>query len=116
MTTKTVTKELNLLEIEDIEQALSDYYDKQISLANVECTLYYCIREDTCELSDSYLRFDVGDQWCDTFDLFYDDEEAEFVVNGKIPSFSGTCLRPEEIFNFDVSAFKKFEYGIDGSD
>ena len=116
MTTKTVIKELNLLDVEDIERALSDYYCKKVSLEDVECTLYYCIREDTCELSDSYLQFDVGDKWCDAFDLFYDNEENEFIVNGQTPSFSGTCLPPEEIFNFDVSAFKKFEYGIDGSD
>lgn len=89
---------------------------RQISIADVKCTLVYCIPCDTCELRDSYLEFDIGGKWCDTFDLFYDEEEDDLNVGGKTPSFLGTCLRPEEIFNFDVSVFKKFECLTDSSD
>lgn len=33
---------------------------RQISIADVKCTLVYCIPCDTCELRDSYLEFDIG--------------------------------------------------------
>ena len=116
MTTKTITKELNLLDVKDIEAALSDYFERKISISKVNCILKYCIPEDTSELDDSYLEFEVGDDWCDSYDLWYNDEEEELLVNGSVPSFAGTCLRPEEIFNFDVSAFESFECEVDSSD
>ena len=116
MITKTITKELNLLDIEDIELALSKHYDRKISISEVKCTLVYCIPLDTCELSGSYLEFDVGDDWCESFELWYDEEENELLVNGKEPSFVRECLCQEDVFNFDVSVFKKFECRTDSSD
>ncbi len=116
MTTKTVTKELNLLDVEDIEAALSKHYDRKITVSEVECTLYYCFHLDTCELRGSYLEFMIGNDPCDSYDLWYDEEEKKVRVNGKRPSFVLECLRPEYIFNFDVSAFKEFECWVDNSD
>ncbi len=116
MTTKTVKRKLNLLDAADIEAALSDYFEREISISEVKCTLNYCIPEDTCELDDSYLEFEVGDDWCDSFDLWYDDDEEEVLVDDVVPSFAEACLRPDEIFSFDVSEFESFECVIDSSD
>ena len=116
MTTKTITKELNLLDVEDIEAALSKHYDQKISVSEVKCTLRYCIPLDTSELCGSYLQFEVGDDWCDSFDLWFDEDTDELLVNGKEPSFVRECLCPEDVFSFNVSAFKKFECEVDSSD
>lgn len=35
----TITKEINLLDIEDVEEALSAYIGKKNSITNVECRL-----------------------------------------------------------------------------
>ena len=114
MTTKI--KELNLLDVEDIEKAISEYFEREIKLSEVECILMYCVDVDGAELGGSYLRFIVGDDECDSFDLFEDEDEGEDIVNGKVPSYYYDCLSPEDVFNFDVSAFKSFETLIDGSD
>lgn len=112
MTTKT--KELNLLDVKDIEDALSDYYEREIKISEVGCTLYYCITVEGDNYG-SYLKFFVGDDWCDSWDL-WGDEDSDVLINGVIPSFENDCLQPEDVFNFDVSAFKSFDTEIDMSD
>ena len=63
------------------------------------------------------MEFAVGKDFCDSTDLWYNEEESELLlVNGKEPSFVRECLCPEEIFNFDVSVFKQFECQTDSSD
>ena len=114
MTTKI--KELNLLDVEDIEKALSEYFEREIKLSEVECVLTYCVPADGSELDGSYLQFIVGDDECDSFDLFEDEDEGKDIVNGKVPSYYNDCLSPEDVFNFSVSAFKSFEMLVDNSD
>ena len=43
MKTVTETIENNLLEIEDIEKALSSYLDEEVRISDVECTLVHSI-------------------------------------------------------------------------
>lgn len=114
---KTITKELNLLDVEDIEQALSKYFDREISISEVECNLAYCIPCDTDEPSGMILEFTVDDEFCDSFDVFVDKEtEWSHYLNGKELSLNEPWLPVEEILNFDVSLFKSFDSYTDNSD
>ena len=113
---KTIMKELNLLDIEDIEQAISKHFDQKVAVSEVECTLVYCIPVDSREPNGAYLDFTIGEDSCDSFDVLYDDELNGHYLNGKRLSLDEPWLPAEEIFNFDVSAFKSFETFIDGSD
>ena len=114
MTTKI--KELNLLDVEDIEKALSEYFERQIKLSEVERTLVYCVPIDCGGLCGSYLQFFAGDDECSSYDLFEDEDEGKDIVNEMVPSYYYDCLSPEDVFNFDVSAFKSFGMLVDGSD
>lgn len=74
MTTKI--KELNLLDVEDIEGALSEYFEREIKLSEVECNLVYCVPIDGGGLCGSYLQFFAGDDECSSYDLFEDEDES----------------------------------------
>ena len=113
---KTIAKELNLLDIEDIEEALSSYWERNMTIAEVECTLTYCIPGDTAIPSSMYLDFANGDEFCDSFDLFDKEESYIFTWKDKELSLNEAWLPIEEIFAFDVSAFKQFKIDIDSSD
>lgn len=108
---KTITKELNLLDVEDIEQALSKYFGREISISDVECCLVYCVPID--EGPDGmYLEFTVNGEYCDSFDVF---DEDHFIGNKQL-SLNEMALPVREIFNFNVSAFKSFDRYADSSD
>ncbi len=109
---KTITKELNLLDVEDIEQALSKYYDREISISEVECSLVYCIPCDTDEPSGMILEFTVDDEFCDSFDVF----DENHYIGDKELSLNEPWLPVEEVLNFDVSLFKSFDSYTDNSD
>lgn len=113
---KTIIKELILLDIEDVEEALSSYWGRSVSIAEVECTLTYCIPADTATPSGMYLDFRDGDKFCDSFDLFDEDESYIFTWKDKQLSLNEAWLPVEEIFAFDVSAFKQFNVDTDSSD
>lgn len=118
---KTIIKEINLLDIEDIEEALSSYMGKKISIADVECRLVYCVPADTNEASGMYLEFiaDENTSFIDgpaSFDIFKNDMDEYHYWKGKKLSLDEPWLPVEEIFNFDVSAFKSFDSWTDSSD
>lgn len=113
---KTITKEINLLDIEDIEQALSEHLGRKVAISEVDCTLVYCIPMDTEEPSGAYLEFRVGSDECSSFDVLYSDDEDAHYWQGKPLALDEPWLPVEEIFNFDVSAFKSFDSGVDSSD
>ena len=113
---KNVTKELNLLDVEDIESALSDYFEKKVTISEVICTLTHFIPLDTQEPCGACLDFQIGDDSCDSFDLFYDEDLNGHYLNGKRLSLDEPWLPEEEIFAFDVSMFKSFESAVDTSD
>ena len=113
---KTITKELNLLDIDDIEQALSEHLGRKVAVSEVDCTLVYCIPMDTEEPNGAYLEFQIGDEGCSSFDVLYSDEEEAHFWQGKKLALDEPWLPVEEIFNFDVSAFNSFASYTDSSD
>lgn len=118
---KTIIKEINLLDIEDVEEALSAYMGKKISIIDVECRLTYSIPMDTGEPSGMYLEFIVDENisYLDgpaSFDIFKNDAEDYHYWNGKRLALDEPWIPVNEIFNFDVSAFKSFESWTDSSD
>ena len=117
MTTKVITKELNLLDIEDIESAVSKHAGREVKIGEMDCSLAYCIPMDSNEPSGAYFELSGFDDEVDSYELFYDDELECHVVNGKPLSLDAEPWLPvEDIFNFDVSAFKSFETWTDTSD
>ena len=113
---KTIIKELNLLDIEDIEQAVSSFFGKPVIISQIDCSLVYCIPMDTGEPSGMLLELKVGDDSCDSFDLFYDYEKDRHHLNGKQLSLDEPWLPASEVFNFDISVFKSFDSWTDSSD
>ena len=47
MTTKHIAIERNLLDIGDVEEALSAFFKRKTSIGDVECTLAHCVPLDT---------------------------------------------------------------------
>ena len=108
----TITKELNLLDVEDIENAVSDFLGESVKISDIDCVLFHAI--DTCDgfyPGGSYFELATDEGSCDSFDLFEDDE-----LDGKPLALGETIATKEEIFNFDVSLFRSFEEACDGSD
>ena len=106
---KTIIKEINLLDIEDIEEALSSYIGKKISISDVSCSLVHCVTESD-EPDGIYLEFWVGDQEeaIESLEVFWDDEKNCHGWKGKVLDWDNSWPSIEELFNFDISAFKSF--------
>ena len=83
MVTVIKTIENNLLEIEDIEKALSSYLEEDVRISNVKCTLVHSIPCDTGEPAGAYLEFDVNGCEICSFDLFWDVTECGHFINDK---------------------------------
>lgn len=115
MKTIQITIEYNLLDVEDIEEAISSYLGKKTSISDVECTLVYSIPADTQEPDGMFLEFVVDDNEFYSFDIFYD-EEIGHCYKGKQLALDERWLPLEDIFNFDVSLFKNFDSYTDSSD
>ena len=113
---KTITKEINLLEIEDIEQVLSGWFDTEVKIGEVECRLAHCVPADTGEPNGAYLEFQIGGKFCASYDILYDDDLDGHYLNGKRLSLDEPWAAEDEIFAFDVSVFKSFVAWIDSSD
>ncbi len=113
---KTITKEINLLDIADIEEAFSSYLGRKISISDVECQLAYCIPCDTEHPTGMYLDFSIDGDYYDSFDLFGSEDQNGHYWKGKQLALDEPYLHVEEIFNFDISAFKAFESWVDSSD
>ena len=113
---KTIIKELNLLDIEDIEKAISSHLGKKISISEVDCSLVHCVPCDTGMASGMYLEFTVGDEYFSSFDLFWDDDKKGHYLNEVHLGLEESWLEPEEVFNFDTSVFHSFDRYTDGSD
>ena len=113
---KTIIKEINLLDIDDVEQAVSVYLGRKVSIAEMDCSLAYCIPADTYKPSGMYFVLTLGDVECDSSDLFYDEEMRGHFLNGKPLCLDEPWLPINKIFNFDVSAFNSFDSWTDMSD
>lgn len=116
---KTITKELNLLDREDLEKAVSEYLGREVSVSEIECTLVHCVPCDTEEPNGAYLELQIGDDSCDSYDLFWDEELDGHYLEGKRLSLDEAWADAEEIFDQDTLTtddFKSFESSVDGSD
>ena len=105
---KTIVKEINLLDIEDIEKAVSDYLGEPVSIKDMSCSFVYSLAED---YSPSGMRFFICGSEDDvtSYDLFYDEEKKGHYLNGKRLALDEPWLPVNEVFNFDTSVFRFFE-------
>ena len=124
-TIETINKEYNLLDIEEVEEALSAFVGRKVSISNVDCLLTYFVSIDgepsttsmTLEFTsaDDEEDLDYDDDECDgsfeafSYEVFRDEEGRAHYWNGKRLSVDEHYLTPDMIFNFDVSAFHSFE-------
>ena len=118
---KTITKKYNALEIEDIENAVSEYIGKDVKISDIKCILEHCIPLDEGVPSGQILIFMVdGDEenpygfHCDSIDL-WDGEDGHF-LNGKQLALDEDWASADMIFAFDTDEFKSFDEEVDGSD
>ena len=117
----TITKEINLLDIEDVEEALSAYIGKKISITDVECRLAYSSPMNENKPCGMYLEFIVDENTSfldgpSSFDIFNNDSEGYHYWKGKRLALEEPWLPVNEIFNFNVSVFKSFDSWTDFSD
>ncbi len=116
---KTITKELNLLDREDLEKAASEYLGRKVSVSEMDCTLVRCIPCDSEEPEGAYLELKIGDESFDSLDLFWGENMGGHYLNGKRLSLDEPWAAAEEIFDPDTLTaddFKSFESCVDGSD
>lgn len=109
---KTIVKEINLLDIEDIEKAVSHFFGEEISIADIDCELIYHVdfdKEEPFNYDEMVLSFTYCDDDCLSSDLFWDEELDGYALNGKILWVKGEFRPVNEIFSFDVSAFNSFD-------
>ena len=112
-TIKTVNKEYNLLDIEDIEEALSAFAGEEMSISNIRCELTYFVSLDCDSQTPITLYFIDEDQDCledaFSFDVFQNEEGEPNYWKGKLLAINEHYLPVDLLFNFDVSAFHSFE-------
>ena len=107
---QTIIKEINALEISDIEKAVSEFLEEPVKISEIDCTIKYWFDDDN---QPTQMFLDFGE--CDANDLFYDEELGGFYLNGERLGLSEQWLPVTEIFAFDVSEFRSFsvETGLD---
>lgn len=113
---KTILKEIHLLDIEDIEKAVSDYTGVQQSIADIGCTLFYHLSDENRPNGMSFVLDDIDGEFISSYDLFYDEEKKGHYLNGKRLSLEEPWLPVNEVFNFDVSVFGSFETDTEWDD
>ena len=119
-TIATISKEYNLLNIEDIEEALSAHVGESVSISNVYCELTYFMPLDGKLISQTPITLTFyGDEDGDedgvyfdgvfSFDLFQNEKGEPNYWKGKLLAINEPYLPVDLLFNFDVSAFAGFE-------
>ena len=121
MTKKTVTKEIHLLEREDIINALSEREGRNVRLDEISVWLQVCIPTENgfryedfqyCDL-DCYFSVEGGGEYSSRGWLCFDAKEnRSWRIYGIFEEFFCSCpfyAKDEEIFAFDTAEFK--EYG-----
>ena len=114
MIKKEITREITLLEKEDVINDVSEMLGRDVKLSEMEVTLYVCIPYDAVyggELSECGL-------YCE---IHVDGEDVWDSENERLPleEFFNECefyLKDDEIFAFDTSEFGSYERLGDTSD
>ena len=112
---KTITKELVLLDVEDIEEAVTNFLEKDetVKISQMDCTLLYNTPTDTGITDGMCFDITVEKDLVDAFDLFWDDDSDVYICKGQAISLNEKALEPEDIFNFDTHLFKSFKVEAD---
>jgi hypothetical protein len=105
---KTIVKEFYMLDIEDIEKAVSEYSGEQQNIEDIGCTLFYHF-DGFRPNGMSFVLDDVNGEFISSYDLFYDKEKKGHYLNGKRLNLDEPWLSENEVFCFDISAFGSFE-------
>ena len=106
---KTISKEYNLLSVEDIEEAVSDFLKKKVKISDMECVLTYYVNIDTNVPEGMGLSFFIDGDEVDDFDIFDNEEKSVYEFKNKELSLNEVFLEPDMIFDFDTQLFKSFE-------
>ena len=104
---KTIVKEIHLLDIEDIEKAVSDYLGVPVSINEMSCSFVYHISGFDPN-GMGFNLFSKG-EFVSNYDLFYDEEKKGHYLNGKRLCLDEPWLPVNEVFNFDPSVFSFYE-------
>ena len=121
----SVTKEYTLLDVEDIEKAVSEKCGRRIPISEIGCRIedYFPFRSSfptgmgiTVVIHGEDGRVESYDD----IDLFnYDWDDDEYKINGELCSktfMNEAFIDPSLVFNFDVNMFKSFSRFLDDSD
>ena len=101
------------LRISELEKAASAYLKRHVSVSDITCTLLYVIPASTGKPKEMHLDMAVGDQEFTSLDLFFDQSRKAYFFKGRELALNSAWRSPEEIFGFDVSAFKSFHTEVD---
>lgn len=104
------------LSISDIENAVSNYLNRRVSISDITCTLIYVIPQSTGIPKEMHLDMAVGDQEFTSLDLFFDHRRHAYYIEDRHLALDGAWRSEEEIFGFDVSLFKSFDAEVDEDD
>ena len=115
-TTVTNTPKDDLLHISDIEDAASKHLKHRTPIGNISCTLIYVIPKRTGQAKEMHLDMSVGDREFTSLDLFYDVQKEAYYFNGRHLALDDAWHTPEDIFDFDVALFKRFNTKVDEDD
>ena len=106
---KTIIKEINVLEIDDIENAIFKFLGERVKINEIDCLLTYWIDVADFSPNGMSLEFKSTKGNCSAYDLFYDEKiDGCYYLDGKLLGLSLRWLPSSEIFSFDTSAFKSF--------
>ena len=107
---ETLPNTTHPLGLQDVEYAVSAYLKKQVSIADICCTLVYVIPASTGEPQEMHLAMTVDTKEFSSLDLmFFDKKRQTYCMHGKRLALDLPWMPVEEIFSFDVSLFKSFE-------
>ena len=112
------TKEYTVLDVEDLEKAVSAQFAQDCKIGQMDVTLYDCASPHG-EFDGIYFTVHV-DGCTAVVDGYEEDEAASWELAEKAgwetfdPDVVG--LAEEFIFNFDTALFKSYKRMVDGSD
>ena len=119
-----VTKEYTLIDVEDLEKAVSEKAGRPVKISEMDLSLDDCFPYDTMTPAGMVFLITIDDangnkEYYGVKDLFFDRKKDIYVINGELCSESflqETFLDTDLLFNFDISLFRSFERSVDTYD
>lgn len=110
------TKEYNVLEVADLEKAVSEHFGRKVSVSEMDVEMIDSIPADAM-FDDEFLIDDVGIWFYITVD---GDTVGSYILQDKKTLdddiMPDPFLTEEYIFAFDTAMFKSYTRSIDNSD